>query len=81
MSELPGSHSTNFSPISDCGRIVHFAFSRNGAKPGSSISSTTTAFLSAVTSSDLIAPTFAPATLTSSPSTAPETLSKMARTS
>ena len=80
-SERPGSHSTNFSPISDCGLIVQRASARKGAKPGSSIWRTTIAFLSSVTSSSLIAPTRAPAIFTSSPSTAPETLSKIARTS
>ena len=80
-SERPGSHSTNFSPMSDCGRIVHLASARKGAKPGSSISRTAIAFFSGVTSSSLIAPTRAPAIFTSSPSTAPETLSKVARIS
>ena len=36
-----GSHSTNFSPISDCGRIRQEASSRKSWKPGSSIRSTT----------------------------------------
>ena len=38
-----GSHSTNFSPSSDCGRIRQLASSRKSWKPGSSIRSTTTA--------------------------------------
>ena len=63
-SELPGSHSTNFSPISDCGRIVQRGVLRGRARsPSSSIRRTTTAFLSSVTSSDSIAPTLRPGDL------------------
>ena len=78
--ELPGEHSANVSPISDCGRIVHCAFVWNGVKPESLMLSTTAALLSGVTWSDSILPTFAPATFTSSPGTA-RTKSKIARTS
>ena len=80
-SAVPGSHSTNFSPISDCGRTVHLALVRKGTKRGSSMRRVTAAFLSAVTSIFSITPTLAPATFTSSPSTAAATLSKIARTS
>ena len=81
LAAVPGLHSTNFSPISDCGRMVHFASAWNGVKRASSICRTTAAFLSLVTSIDLITPILAPATLTSSPGTAEATLSKIARTS
>ena len=47
-----GVHSTNFSPISDCGRIVHVASWRKSWNPGSVMSSVIAAFLSGVTSSD-----------------------------
>ena len=77
--ELPGEHSANVSPISDCGRIVQCALAWNGVKPASSIRRTTAALLSGVTWSDSIDPTFAPATFTSSPGTA-RTKSKIART-
>ena len=77
---MPGSHSMNFSPISDCGRTLHLASARKGAKRPSSIRSVTAAFLSAVTSIDSITPTLAPATFTSSPGTAEATLSNTART-
>ena len=40
---LPGSHSTNFSPISPWSRIVQLASSLNGMKPSSSIRSVTAA--------------------------------------
>ena len=76
----PGSHSTNFSPISDCGRTVHVASWRKGAKRPSAMRSTTTAFLALSTSIESITPTLAPAIFTSSPGTAEATLSKMART-
>jgi hypothetical protein len=78
--ELPGSHSTNFSPISDWGRIVQRASARNGVKRSSSMRRTTAALFSSVTSIESITPTLAPATFTSSPSTAAATLSKIART-
>ncbi len=79
---MPGSHSTNFSPISDCGRTMHFALARKGTKRGVvDVAATTAAFLSSVTSIDSITPTLAPATFTSSPGTAAATLSKIARTS
>ena len=77
---VPWLHSTNFSPISDCGRTVHSASWWNGVKRESSMLSTTSALLSSVTSSDSIAPTLAPAIFTSSPGTAAATLSKIART-
>ena len=78
---MPGSHSTYFSPISDCGRIVQWAFEWNGVKPASLICSTTAALLLGVTSIASILPTFAPAIFTSSPGTALATSSKIARTS
>ena len=76
----PGVHSTNFSPISDCGRIVQLASEWNGEKPGLVTSSTTTALFAGVTSSDLTCPTFAPAIFTSSPVTTLAASSKTART-
>ena len=78
--DVPGLHSTNFSPISDCGRTVQLASLRNGANRMSSIFRTTAALLSGVTSIESISPTRAPATFTSSPGTAAATLSKIART-
>ena len=62
-----GVHSTNFSPISDCGRIVQLASLRKSWKPGSVMFRTTAALWSGVTSSDSIVPTLTPAILTSSP--------------
>ena len=41
-----GVHSTNFSPISDCGRIVHSASRRKSLKPARSMRRTTAAFWS-----------------------------------
>ena len=76
----PVLHSTNFSPISDCGRIVQWASARNGANPRRSIFSTTTARLSLVTSRESTEPITAPAVFTSSPDTTFAALSKMART-
>ena len=76
----PGSHSTNFSPISDWGRIVQFASALNGVKSSSSIRSVTAAFSSSVTSRPSTTPTGTPATLTSSPWTRLAALSKVART-
>ncbi len=78
---MPGLHSTNFSPISDCGLTAHLASARNGVNRASSIRSTTAAFLALVTSIDSMTPILAPATFTSSPGTADATLSKIARTS
>ena len=65
----PGLQSTNFSPISDCGRISQEAPSWNGVKPGLSIFSVSAARLSGVTSRLLTSPTTAPAIFTSSPLT------------
>ena len=88
-----GSHSTNFSPISDCGRIKQLASSRKSWNAGSSIRSTTTALPGSgppsssadsslpVTETSETTPTLAPATRTSSPSTRKPALSKIARTS
>ncbi len=76
----PGSHSTNFSPMSDCGRIVHSASAFQGVNSSSSIRRTRAAFSSSVTSSCDTTPTGTPATFTSSPSTMLEALSKIART-
>ena len=88
-----GSHSTNFSPSSDCGRTRHDASSRKSWNAGSSIRSTRTALpgsgapsasagsSSRVTSMSATTPTFAPATRTSSPGTRNPALSKIARTS
>ena len=73
-------HSTNFSPISDCGRIVHVASLRKSWKPGSVMSSVIAAFLSGVTSSAPILPTLTPAIFTSSPGMTDTALSKIART-
>ena len=58
-----GVHSTNFSPMSDCGRIVHSASRRKSSKPGRSMRSTTAALWSGVTSSDSILPTLTPGDL------------------
>ena len=80
MLDVPCVHSTNFSPISDWGRIVQLALAWNGENPVLSIRSTIAAFLSLVTSSDSTAPILAPAVLTSSPFTTFEALSKIART-
>ena len=77
---MPGSHSTNFSPIRDCGRTVQRALARKGVNRASSMRRTTTAFLALVTSIDSITPILAPATFTSSPGTAEAALSKIART-
>ena len=88
-----GVHSTNFSPISDCGRIRQEASVRKSWKAGSSIRITTIALPgsgdpSSVTGSSAVAmstavtePTFAPATRTSSPVTRKLALSNTARTS
>ena len=76
----PGSHSTNFSPISDCGRIVQPASLLQGVKSSLSMRSVTAAFSSSVTSSVSTAPTTAPAIFTSSPGTSDDALSKIART-
>ena len=87
-----GSHSTNFSPSSDCGRIRQEASSRKSWKPGSSIRSTSTArpgcglpsacaaSVSLVTVTSSTTPTLAPAIRTSSPGTMKAPLSKIART-
>ncbi len=75
-----GVHSTNCSPISDCGRMMQVASERQSSKPGLVMSSTTAAFLSGVTLSDSILPTSTPATLTSSPGITAKALSKIART-
>src|SRR3954453_9290936 len=75
----PGVQSAKVSPISDCGRIVQWASLWKGEKPDLLMLRTTAAFLSGVTSSDSILPTFAPAIFTSSPGTA-RTKSKIART-
>ncbi len=56
----------NFSPISDCGRIVHSASARNGANP-SSTSISTRALRSSVSWMSLTLPTRAPAIFTSWP--------------
>ena len=77
---VPGSHSTNFSPISDCGRIVQPASLLQGVKSSLSMRSVTAAFSSSVTSSESTAPTTAPAIFTSSPGTSDDALSKIART-
>ena len=80
-SELePGSHSTNFSPISDCGLIVQWASDFQGVKSSSSMRSVTAAFLPGATSSESTTPTGAPAIFTSSPGTSEAALSKIART-
>jgi hypothetical protein len=73
-------HSTNFSPMSDCGRIVHSASRRKSWKPGSVISSTTAAVWRSVTSSAAIRPTVTPAIFTSSPSDTVNALRNSART-
>ncbi len=75
-----GVHSTNFSPISDCGRIVHSASERKSSKPARVIVRTTAAFWSSVTSSESILPTLTPAILTSSPGTSEKAFWKIART-
>jgi hypothetical protein len=75
-----GVHSTNFSPISDCGRMRQLASRRKSAKPGLSMIITTAALLSGVTSSFSIWPTLTPATLTSSPLMTEKAVSKTART-
>ena len=54
---MPGSHSTNFSPIRPCEPIVQLASCLKGVKPSSSIRSVTAAFLSSVTSMSVITPT------------------------
>ena len=73
-------HSTNFSPMSDCGRIVQPASRWNGVKPALSIWNVTAALFCGVTSSAVTLPTLAPATFTSSPVTMLAALSKIART-
>ncbi len=73
-------HSMYFSPISDCGRIVHFASRRKSWKFLSVMSTTTAALLSRVTSSFSIVPTLTPETRTSSPSIRENALSKTIRT-
>ena len=75
-----GEHSTNFSPISDCGRTWQLASRRKSWYAGSSMASTTAALKSGVTSSESTLPTFTPATLTSSPGITKPALSKIART-
>ncbi len=78
---VPGSHSTNFSPISPCEPIVQLASSFHGVKSVSSMRSVTAAFLSSrhvqVARSRRPA---TPATFTSSPATSVDALSKIART-
>jgi hypothetical protein len=75
-----GVHSTNFSPISDCGRIEHSASRRKSSKPGRSMRSTTAALWSGVRSSDSTLPTLTPAILTSSPGITENAFMKIART-
>ena len=75
-----GVHSTNFSPISDCGRTWQRASVRKSWYAGSWMSSTTTALKSRVMSIESILPTLTPATLTSSPGITKPALSKIART-
>ena len=77
---VPGVHSTNFSPIRDCGRMVQVASDFQGVKSSSSMRRTTAAFSSSVTSSVSTTPIAAPAIFTSSPCTSEEALSKIART-
>jgi hypothetical protein len=50
-------HSTNFSPMSDCGRIVHVASWRKSWKPASVMSRVIAAFSSFVMSSESMRPT------------------------
>jgi hypothetical protein len=78
--EEPGVHSTNFSPISDAGRIVQCASEWNGPKPDFWSSNTTAALFCGVTSSESTLPTLAPAIRTSSPETTLAAVSKIART-
>ena len=75
-----GVHSTNFSPISDCGRTWQRASVRKSWYAGSWMSSTTAALKSRVTSIESILPTLTPATFTSSPGITKPALSKIART-
>jgi hypothetical protein len=74
-----GRHSTSFSPITDWSRILHSASLRKSWKPGSSIFRITAARRSSVTSSWSIAPTLAPAIITSWPGIANAALLKIAR--
>ena len=79
-SGVPGSHSTNFSPISPWAPIEQEASAFQGTKSVLSMRRVTAAFSSSVTSRSLICPTGTPAIFTSSPGTIVEALSKIART-
>ena len=88
-----GVHSTNFSPISDCGRIRHEASARKSwnagssmrmmtmALPGAGLPSSRAASSASAMSTESTEPILAPATRTSSPSTRKAALSNTARTS
>ncbi len=83
-----GLHSTNFSPSSDCGRMMQLASVRKSWKPGSVMLKTTTALPGSssplaktgspglVTSTESIVPTVAPAIRISSSLTRKPALSK-----
>ncbi len=75
-----GVHSTNFSPISDWGRMEHSASLRQPSKPGSVISMSTEAVCRGVTSRSLILPTLTPAIFTSSPGMTEKALRNSAST-
>ena len=72
--EVPGWHCTKYSPMNDCGRISQCASRRRSAKPGSVISTFTTASGCAPprTSRSPVVPARTPATLKSPPPVTPE---------
>ncbi len=81
--ELPGWQSTKYSPISDCGLMSQVASSRKSSKPGSAISTVTTALggspSSFTTWRSLVRPAVTPPTWKSPPSTSPKALSNTTR--
>src|SRR5579884_774982 len=94
VADVPGLQSMYFSPSSDCGRIAQNALAWKGVKPALLIVNVTAALqplpgteqelgapspLRSVTSVEPIVPTGAPAIRTSSPGTANEASSNIAR--
>jgi hypothetical protein len=75
-----GRQSTNFSPISACGRIVQLASARKSLKPELVMCRTTAAFACGVGVTEPTVPTFTPPTLRFSPGMMLPASSKIART-
>jgi hypothetical protein len=74
-----GMQSTNFSPISACGRIVQLASARKSLKPGLSMLRMTAAFACGVGVTEPTVPTFTPSIFTFSPEMMFAASSKIAR--